>query len=398
MIKKIPSFATNILLTLATLSLIELILQISVDCDTLETRGGRERTGFLEEATCWHPRNKNLAWKMRFSKLYSDRDEDAIPISQGEYKTHPLLGWTPKANLSFTNSRNERYTTNSKGYRSLHEFSHQPTKYNILIVGDSMTYGSQADDSAVWPTLLQKKDARLNVLNLAVGGYGTDQMALTLELNIDEYDPDLVIVAFLSDNLRRSTLHFRDYWKPYYLIENDELTLRGTPVPDLPQGLSRVRSELKKYRLLNISRIIGMTATVYSGFTALGSPPRSDTQQHDWQLRLNELIFEKMVRTAQRRRADMLLLPLPRGKELTSDKYQSSALSFAERFASSRDVLILNPHGRFLKRKRRYSMGHYKMAGATVVAEAVHEFVVSLPGYRSRIAGDNQHLAKSRED
>ncbi len=343
----------NTILLLGTILFIEVTLHILVKLPRFE---------LLRKVTYWDSGDEDVRWKMRFSKMYRDLDRKTIPISQNEYKPHPVLGWVPKANLSIINRLDQRYTTNSSGFRSLHEYSQHEDKYTVLVVGDSFTYGSWADDSEVWPTLLQQMDMQLNVLNLAVGGYGTDQMALMLDMRIDEYNPDLVIIAFISDNLHRSTLRFRGYWKPRYVLDKDNLVLTGTPVPELPQGAAQVQSDLEVYSLLNKSRFLGLALNVYTALTN-----RLSSQPTDEERKLNWLIFENMVNTVQQSSAEILLLYLPVGIELVDGGFTTKGESFLPEFVSSHGVTGLNPRHHFLAKKQTYSKGHYRMAGATGV-------------------------------
>ncbi len=207
-------------LLLAGLVVAEASLQVLVYLAPMKFRTA------LTEATSYDFRDENIGWQRRFLARYGKLDQQSIPMSQNEYVTHPVLGWMPKPNLSITNSIGQTYTTNSRGFRSPHEFERSADKYTVLVVGDSFTYGSWADDTEVWPTLLEGLDPEINLLNFGVAGFGVDQMSLMLEMQIEEFAPDLVVAAFISDDLHRTTLCFRDYWKPMYVIQNNDLVLR----------------------------------------------------------------------------------------------------------------------------------------------------------------------------
>lgn len=151
---------------------------------------------------------------------------------------HPRLGWIPTPSQStpgYPSSR--RWTSNSdeSGIRS-NGRSMWTAKRPILAVGDSFTFGDEVNDDETWAAHLEEI---LNkpVLNAGVGAYGIDQAFLRAELLLDEYDPDVVILAFISEDVNRTEYAHYPYgrgWKPYFEYENGSLVLRNVPVPREP--------------------------------------------------------------------------------------------------------------------------------------------------------------------
>lgn len=90
------------------------------------------------------------------------------------------LGWVNLPNAK-TIYRGNIYTTNSHGFRSAEI---DPSKDHILILGDSVAYGSGVNDDETVSYFLSKKLQQFQVLNLAVMGYGIDQYYLTLKKHI----------------------------------------------------------------------------------------------------------------------------------------------------------------------------------------------------------------------
>ena len=75
------------------------------------------------------------------------------------------------------------------------------------------------------------------VLNAGVGAYGIDQAFLRAELLLDKYDPDVVILSFISDDINRTEYSYYPYgrgWKPYFEYGDGSLILRNVPVPQEP--------------------------------------------------------------------------------------------------------------------------------------------------------------------
>ena len=362
-------------LLLAGLVVAEASLQVLVYLAPMKFRTA------LTEATSYDFRDENIGWQRRFLARYGKLDQQSIPMSQNEYVTHPVLGWMPKPNLSITNSIGQTYTTNSRGFRSPHEFERSADKYTVLVVGDSFTYGSWADDTEVWPTLLEGLDPEINLLNFGVAGFGVDQMSLMLEMQIEEFAPDLVIAAFISDDLHRTTLCFRDYWKPMYVIQNNDLVLTNTPIPELAEGVSLARENVRQmHRMtrLNWLKVTGLTTNMIS---RLRQPPRSEFNHAGRPL--NRRIFEKMLALCRSHDAQLLMLYLPEGKELVDGSFETRGGRFLADFSATHKVESLNPRSNFLAKKQRYSGGHYRYPGAMVVAEAVFDSIRGLPSYRN---------------
>jgi hypothetical protein len=108
--------------------------------------------------------------------------------------------------------------TNSRGLRSDKEIPYEkhPGVFRILGVGDSFTLGYEVDleDTFLYQLeqKLHEKGARnVEVINLGIGGFGTEEELLTLEYEGFKYSPDLVLLQYfqndLNDNLN-SNLFF----------------------------------------------------------------------------------------------------------------------------------------------------------------------------------------------
>ena len=52
-----------------------------------------------------------------------------------------------------------------------------------------------------------------------------------LREEIGRYRPDIVILGFLTGDMERNVLSFRDYAKPRFVLEDGKLALRNSPVP-----------------------------------------------------------------------------------------------------------------------------------------------------------------------
>ena len=110
-----------------------------------------------------------------------------------------------------------------------------PLVLRILVVGDSLTYGTGVPLEWAWPSLLQNILSRthhVEVMNLGISGAQSEDIALTLNRFIPRLKPDLVIYGvFCNDFLASHTIE-GDYewrvplpeWLKDLLIERTRLT------------------------------------------------------------------------------------------------------------------------------------------------------------------------------
>ena len=135
--------------------------------------------------------------------------------------------------------------TNAAGFRSDREFTPErsPGTFRAILFGDSQTAGDGVSNGDRFSDVLEKTLTDVEIYNYSLTGTGTDQQYLSY-LEYGKIDHDLLIISPYAENVRRVNhrfLRFRDasgqevfYAKPYYQIENGELTLHHIPVPKRP--------------------------------------------------------------------------------------------------------------------------------------------------------------------
>lgn len=100
----------------------------------------------------------------------------------------------------------------------------------ILFYGDSFVKGAARPDHFI-PTLLEQRLPDTDVVDLGVGGYGTDQMLLLFDLTHRSVTSWAVVVGVYTDDVGRAVLSVRSAKKPHFDIGPDgELVLRGVPI------------------------------------------------------------------------------------------------------------------------------------------------------------------------
>ena len=320
-----------------------------------------------------------FSWERYFFENYKDGNEGILNMrQQGLHLPHTSRGWSLRPNISKV-INGDTYTTNSDGFRSLDDFIVDPNRFAVLIVGDSYSFGDEAGDSEIWPYLLQSEDERLNIFNLGGSGYGVDQMYITLSESIELYKPNLVIAAFVDDDLRRSMLDFRDYKKPRFILRGSELKVTNTPIG----GIDEVISEIEQRGMDNYSRIqiINVINSIRGGLISRKGVKRWTVCESDC-MTINKALFEKMEALAKLNGADFMMLYLPRGNELVDPLYmKSDGEHFFNIQKTYRGHFFLNPRRELLKADFVKSKGHYRIGENRLVGRLVYEKILEIPSW-----------------
>lgn len=121
---------------------------------------------------------------------------------------------------SVTNKEDQAtiYNINSFGFRGK-EFSREKEKgvYRIIAIGDSCTFGvGVSSDEYTYPVLLEKKlnrrlkDKKIEVINAGVPGYLCLQSLISFDVELADYQPDMVILY----------TGWKDLGRPFNLEQN----------------------------------------------------------------------------------------------------------------------------------------------------------------------------------
>jgi len=156
------------------------------------------------------------------------------------YQADPELGnaLRPGAEGWFREEGEAFVRINAAGMRDRERpLAKPPGTYRIAILGDSFALAKQVDVEAAFPRQLEGRLAscpalegrRVDVLNFGVSAYGTGQELLMLRRRVWPFEPDLVLLAFLTGNdLLDSSLEL----SPQLLLRPFFRVVDGVPVPD----------------------------------------------------------------------------------------------------------------------------------------------------------------------
>ena len=140
-------------------------------------------------------------------------------------------------------------SVNEDGYRGArHPYEKPPGRKRVVMVGDSIGYGAGVEDEETFGALLESQHPDLEIVNLSVGGYGTDQELIKLAQQGLRYHPDFVVLHFclfsdFTDNALPSALFDARQPKPFFTWDGHELVqhdghLKLSPPRKLAQWLS----------------------------------------------------------------------------------------------------------------------------------------------------------------
>ena len=177
-----------------------------------------------------------LAVSMPPVPLYpGDRD----PVRDATWDA--AIGWKlpPEAEIpEVTADYSVVYRSNSQGFRSSRDFPPPSGRERIVFLGDSFTFGSGVEEDETFVARVGAARPGSETLNLGIGGFGIDQMWLTLVHYGLELEPSRVVLSFIRNDLDRGLSAYRlgHVWqeKPLFRLVDGELermTAENRPGP-----------------------------------------------------------------------------------------------------------------------------------------------------------------------
>ncbi|MGE3521018.1 MAG: hypothetical protein AB7J63_18910 [Vicinamibacterales bacterium] len=311
---------------------------------------------------------------------------DIIRANGGPVVHDALLGWKLTDNFG-----GPGFLTGEYGIRMNSDAVTPPVPDAILAVGDSFTAGSEVVNSETFPAHLERLLGR-RVLNAASGAWGVDQMVLRAEQLIPALHPSVLVVGVFDQDIDRNNHRiFGGGAKPYFVIENGELALKGVPVPRIekqPDYLGFWRSLLGHSYLLDwIVQRAGLLPRL------VGDRFRFERVQDDG-AQISGLLMRRLAALRDRLGIRVLVVLLYSGESIDSAdsppewmqptiaEARASGLEVVDMFPILRQI-YLSDHAAL---KRYYVMhdsnrgyGHMSSAGNLLVAQAIQAALSALP-------------------
>jgi hypothetical protein len=283
----------------------------------------------------------------------------------------PTKGWISRPNLRNVEVFDHKIlNTNSKGFRGATDYSYekQEGKKRILILGDSYTFGDEVSDDETYAHYLQKLLPDAEIIDLGVHGYGHDQMLILLQEEGVKYQPDIVMLGFLPMDMERDMFGFRDFAKPMYVLRDNELVLKGTPVPT-PEDV--IRGDWLRPRIFDVFILLNEEIRMRLGLYEQEKVKKSTA------------ILQQMISTADSIGAVPIFVFLPSDVNTSSEpqlvageKYLFSVCSES----STVECFSTRPHfANKLAQGTIFSTGaegHWDPASHQTVAEAIRDYLI----------------------
>ena len=170
------------------------------------------------------------------------------------FQFDPELGWVGAPNAATQQTSGNRTISvrhDGLGLRERELGDIAPDRF--LFLGDSFTYGYDAEAQERFSDLLQKALPQYGMVNAGVSGYGTDQQFLLMKRLWNDVNPKYVVLTFCVDNDRddnTSSYRYRKYHKPYFVRTGEgEWQVRGYPLPRPTRDDVTSRAWLERFAL-----------------------------------------------------------------------------------------------------------------------------------------------------
>jgi hypothetical protein len=112
----------------------------------------------------------------------------------------------------------------------------------IAAFGDSFTHCDEVKNHETWQAIMEGFDTNLEVLNFGVGAFGLDQSYLRYIKEGRQYQPSIVLIGFMTENILRHVNTYRPFYfpktglpltKPRFVVDGESLALIPNPMKSL---------------------------------------------------------------------------------------------------------------------------------------------------------------------
>lgn len=245
----------------------------------------------------------------------------------------------------------------------------------LLFYGDSFVGGPD--------NIPQKLDRLLperSVLNLGVGGYGVDQTFLKFRETAHLFDGPEVLFGILTYDLDRSVLGIRTHQKPYFVLENGELTLKNTPVlPTTGEYIDKHPIEIGSYFFRFVVFRMREFLSEETFLSLLGYDERNARKRT-----INRAILEAFRKEADELGIDSAVVLFYAGEEIHTPTWREDFLKDTlgdigiDYFDTRRFLLdYMSEYGVELTELYREDLGHLNQNGRQVVAGGLAAWILA---------------------
>jgi hypothetical protein len=212
-------------------------------------------------------------------ELYKIVTANSVNDSNGNAQTNNLYvfdeytGYRYAANIEGYRGHpwNSKFRTNSHGHVSSHEYpKNKPElEFRIAVIGDSFTANitnnvrwtelleSHVNSSSEWRAKIGGKFTR--VINFGVDGTGIVQFSAMIRHHAVNFDPDLIVVNFISDDIFRR-LRYSSYQPPVGRVSAEKAIIDGINANYLNQ--IRWFKIYPEFLAATVGRYLNLTASI----------------------------------------------------------------------------------------------------------------------------------------
>ena len=298
----------------------------------------------------------------------------------------PGLGYVPRPGYSGDDQTfHQSYGADSL---RLHHRDHKPpadTAPPILVVGDSYAMGAEVDDDSTWPAFLQTVLGR-RVLNGGVPGYGIDQVVLRAERLAPKYEPEILLVGTIADDVERARM--RILWglqKPYFEIDRGRLALRNVPLaePELDPRPDLLRRVLGYSYLMDVA----MRRLGYMAWWRRGQPSHIEPA-HDYGDKVACLLMDRLAALRERQHTRVVLVAQYSRQTWEAEHFRRNEVAVIRAVAGcarARGIETIDTYAAIAEAVRArgidgsYTGIHLNPAGNKLTAEAIASWLRAHP-------------------
>ncbi len=305
-----------------------------------------------------------------------------------------------EAFLKGTDTRKFHLKTNTLGLRDREIlFNKAPGVYRILLLGDSTSMGEGVEIDDIYlkrlERLLNRESRHVETINAAIRGYGNDQSFLLYRRLGKRFTPDLVILAFFTQN------DFDDNWNgQLFKVEQGKL-IQQRPTPESSRKFKYYQTQARAQNLpvysfamahshlanwLRIQLALLITDRIYND-PAAAYPAASAPREEDPRHRLTLAILKAWNEEVQQSGASSLLLIIPFRKDVRQYRQRLPAETdrtdlAIERFCSTERVPCLNLTPALIQRVDDFDTlwldgGHLSPEGHAWVAQELARYITA---------------------
>ncbi len=244
----------------------------------------------------------------------------------------PLLGWINKRNIYIQDmyGPNMYLSTNSQRFRNNYDFDINipDGKRRWICSGDSFTLGYGVDNDHTWCSLLSSIVPDTETVNMGQGGYGLDQAYLWYMRDGVQLQHDVVIFAFISEDIYRMAVNrLENYPKPRLYVQNGQIIKQNVPVPQpglLDKYLPRYKPIIAQLCLMQIKdRLLKKIKGNASEIESVSAP-----LQPKQLMELTSSIFSSLYSFNEKSDRTVLLIHLPTQLDYNDSQTLNSLRSF----------------------------------------------------------------------